>query len=513
LNFEFVSDFGFRFSNLFRLVRVRFGYICRYKIVWRNLPIMELPYQQYFDAVPGYLTVQDRNFKIITANHRFREDFGNFEECYCYQIYKHRPEKCEVCPVERTFRDGRRYSSEEVVTCLDGTQVSVIVYTKPIRNDAGEIVAVLEMSTDITEIKMLQKQLRESQERYRLLFEEVPCYISIQDEDFNIVDANRMFREDFGVPYGRKCYEVYKRRSEECYPCKVQDTFADGKLYSHEEVVTSREGKQINVLVHTAPIKDANDQIKCVMEMSANITQIRQLQSQLTSIGMLISSISHGLKGLLNGLDGGVYLVNSGLEKENRPRLTKGWEIVLRNVNRIRSMVLDILYYAKDREPDWEKLSATNMLNEVYEIVEAKAIGQGIKLLKDIDEGAGDFEGDHKAIRTLLVNLVENSLDACRLDKKKSDHQVKLCLKSHNGSILFEIEDNGIGMDRETREKAFSLFFSSKGGEGTGLGLFISNKIAQSHGGSIKIESEMGEGTRFIVRLPRKQPAEIPTEK
>jgi signal transduction histidine kinase len=69
--------------------------------------------------------------------------------------------------------------------------------------------------------------------------------------------------------------------------------------------------------------------------------------------------------------------------------------------------------------------------------------------------------------------------------------------------IRFEIEDNGLGMDRETREKAFSLFFSSKGSEGTGLGLFISNKIAQVHGGSITIESEPGVGSKFIIALPR----------
>jgi len=61
-------------------------------------------------------------------------------------------------------------------------------------------------------------------------------------------------------------------------------------------------------------------------------------------------------------------------------------------------------------------------------------------------------------------------------------------------------------MDRETREKAFSLFFSSKGTEGTGLGLFISNKIAQAHGGSIMLESEENKGTRFIVTLPRNRP-------
>jgi PAS domain S-box-containing protein len=163
---------------------------------------MDLPYQNYFNAVPGYLTVQNRDLMIVAANDRFKLDFGDYEGRYCYQVYKHRAEKCEICPVEQTFRDGQRHSSEEQVTCLDGTQVSVIVYTKPIRDAEGKIVQVLEMSTDITDIKALQTQLRESQKRYQFLFEEVPCYISIQDADLNIIDANRLFREDFGQNLG-----------------------------------------------------------------------------------------------------------------------------------------------------------------------------------------------------------------------------------------------------------------------------------------------------------------------
>ena len=81
-----------------------------------------------------------------------------------------------------------------------------------------------------------------------------------------------------------------------------------------------------------------------------DITQIRELQSQLTSIGLLVGSISHGIKGLLTGLDGGIYLVNTGFEKDKPERVEKGWAMVQRNVDRIRGMVLDILYYAKDRE-------------------------------------------------------------------------------------------------------------------------------------------------------------------
>jgi PAS domain S-box-containing protein len=466
---------------------------------------MELPYQQYFDAMPCYVSVQNRDFRVITANARFRRAFGDFHGRHCYQVYKNRAEKCEVCPVDRTFRDGQSHHSEERVKGLDGAEISVIVYTEPIRDANGGIAAVMEMSTDITDVKRLQNQLRDSQARYHTLFEEAPCFLSIQDADLNIVDANRAHRESFGNYFGCKCYKVWKHRGEECYPCIVRETFNDGQAHSSEEVVTSLQGKAMNVLVRTAPIFDASGGLHHVMEMSTDITRIRELQSQLASIGLLISSISHGIKGLLNGLNGGVYLVNSGIATGNPARLKQGWEIVQRNVSRIRSMVLDILYYAKDREPEWKPLSSPAAIDDVYDQMLDKARELGIELQKDAADCAGEFEGDERAIRAMLVNLVENSLDACRVDKKKSMHRVTLRASGDDGHVQFEIGDNGIGMEQETREKAFSLFFSSKGTEGTGLGLFIANKIANAHGGNISLESRIDLGTRFLIRIPRQR--------
>jgi signal transduction histidine kinase len=290
----------------------------------------------------------------------------------------------------------------------------------------------------------------------------------------------------------------------------VRETFEDGQMRIQEGVVTSVEGEAINVLIHTAPIYDGDGKIKYVMEMSANITQVRQLQSQLASIGLLISSISHGIKGLLNGLNGGIYLVNKGLDKDNQARIRQGWEIVLRNVTRIRSMVLDILYYAKDREPDYTDISAESMVDDIYAVVQPKAEELGIELIKKVDANAGGFEGDVKAISAMLVNLTENSLDACRLDSNKEKHTVTIGATGEDFHTRFLIEDNGIGMDRETRENAFTLFFSSKGSEGTGLGLFIANKIATAHGGRIQLESERGVGSRFMVDLPRARPKDKP---
>jgi PAS domain S-box-containing protein len=471
---------------------------------------MEHPRRRFsdkvFDAIPGYLTVQDRDLRIIEANDAFKIHFGDFTGKYCYQVYKHRPEKCEDCPVDRTFRDGQKHRSDETVTTLDGSRVNVLVYTTPIFDDNGKVTEVVEMSTDITDIKQLQKQFKDSQARYHQLFEESPCFISIQDNDLRIVDANRLHRETFGEGYGEKCYKIYKHRDKECVPCPVRQSFQDGKARNHEEVVTSLSGDPINVLVHTAPLRNSDGEIEKVIEMSTDITQLRQLQDKLSSVGLLIGSIAHGIKNLLNGLDGGIYLVNTGLKKDNRERIDKGWEIALRNVRRIRSMVMDILYYAKDREPNWEEISTFEMVEDICKLMKERAENQDIVFTYELDGDVGDFEADKQAIHSMLLNLIENSIDACRIDTNKSDHKLVVRLKGNPEKIIFEIEDNGIGMDRETREKAFSLFFSSKGAGGTGLGLFIANKIAQAHGGSINVTSEEDMGSHFIVELLRKRP-------
>jgi PAS domain S-box-containing protein len=465
-------------------------------------------FKKYFDIMPCYVTVQNRDFRIINANDRFINEFGKTDGRLCYQVYKQRPEKCEDCPVDRTFRDGHPHRSEEIVRTLDGRDVHVIVYTTPVKNDSGEIVAVMEMSTDITDIKLLQRQLKESQERYRILFEEVPCFISIQDENLRIVDFNRLHRETFNTRYGDRCYKVYKQREKECEPCLVRQTFQDGQVRMHEETVKSQTGELLNVLVCTAPVTDADGKISRVIEMSTDITQIRQLQDKLSSVGLLIGSISHGIKGLLNGLDGGIYLVNSGLKKNDRERIDRGWDIAMRNVRRIRSMVMDILYYAKDREPDWQKVAAEEVMNDVCRMMEERAKKLNIEFEYSGGDGIGEFEADPQAVRSLLVNLVENALDACRIDKKKQHHHVSVMVEGVPEAVKFAVTDNGVGMDRETCDKAFTLFFSSKGAGGTGLGLFIANKITQAHGGEIELESEESNGSRLVVTLPRKRPAE-----
>ncbi len=454
---------------------------------------MEELCRQVFNEMPCYVTVQDRDLRLVAANRLFQEDFGVGLGKPCYEVYKQRTSKCDDCPVERTFQDGHRHRSEQIVRGKDGKDKCVLVYTTPLFGTDGKINGAVEMSADITAVKQLQQ-------KYQALFEEVPCYISVQDRDLRLTDTNRRFAEDFGEGRGEPCYEVYKHRSEPCLDCSVAKTFHDGQTHSSEEVVTTAHGRQQNVLVFTTPIRDPSGEIVEVMEMATNITELRQVQDRLTNLGLLVGSISHGIKGLLNGLDGGIYLMETGFKKENMERVKKGWDMLQRNVDRIRSMVLNVLYYAKDREVIWEQIDVGELTSSVGSVLKSRAALYDIELR--VEPGEGTFAGDHHALHSMLVNLLENGIDACRTDNSGRPHVVTLGSRLEGGAVTFEASDNGVGMDQETREKAFSLFFSSKGAEGTGLGMFIAHKIVTAHGGSIRIDSEPGAGTTFTVRLP-----------
>ncbi len=468
-----------------------------------------IPPETLFEEAPCFITVQDRGLNVLHANRRFREIFGYRPGALCHQLYKGRDSICPDCPVLASFADGEGHLSEETLLTRDGRELSALVQTTPLRDDEGRVTAVMEMVTDITAQKQLQRKLHASRKLLRTLLDEVPCYITVQDRDFRLLETNRRFRDDFGEADGGRCYEVYKHRDEPCLRCPVAETFADGRTHTSEEVVQSLDGVQRHVLVQTAPLRGAEGAIDSVIEISTDITDIRRLQDQMTSLGLLVGSISHGVKGLLTGLDGGIYVLNSGFARDDVARVRQGWEMIQRNVGRIRSMVLDLLYYAKDREPSFAPTDPAALAADVCALQERRAAELGVELVCAAASDDRPFLADAAALHVMLTNLVQNALDACRLDPAARTHRVTVDCAGDGGHVRFTVADNGIGMDRETREKAFCLFFSAKGMEGTGLGLFIAHRIAVKHGGTIAVTSAPGQGAVFTAALPRGGP---PTE-
>jgi PAS domain S-box-containing protein len=339
---------------------------------------------------------------------------------------------------------------------------------------------------------------------YRQYFEEMPCYVSVRGPDLRILDANRRFREEFADLGGEPGFNFCKNRTGKSPNCLVEQTFLDGKPRSGEEVLSSKSGEEIRVRVSTVPFRNGAGQVVQVLEMATDINEIHRIRSQFASLELLVGSITHGIRGQITGLDGGAYLVNTGTTKNSPERIQKGWAMVQRNVERIRSMVTDILYYARDRVPQWEPVSIPALVKDLREKMEKKATDPAVEFQIEVAQGAAEFTADPKAIRSMLGNLLEGAFDACRTDPGKEERRVLFSASQNQESTVFTIQDNGIGIDRETRERAFGPFFSAKGGQDTGAGFFISHKIVKSHGGTLEVDSTPGVGTSFVVRIPHR---------
>ena len=217
---------------------------------------------------------------------------------------------------------------------------------------------------------------------------------------------------------------------------------------------------------------------------------------------MKISSISHGIKGLLTGIDGSMYLMETGFADAKPERVKAGWQDVKTIVSRIRKLVHNILFFAKERELKRDRVDVLSFLEDVASTVEPKIKADGIEFVRDFDTFPGEIEIDAGVVRLALINILENALDACAEDDAHKHYKIVFSVQGDDKQITFEIKDNGIGMDRETRESLFTLFFSSKRNKGTGLGLFIADKIIDQHGGKIAVESRPGQGSNFKITIP-----------
>lgn len=338
---------------------------------------------------------------------------------------------------------------------------------------------------------------------YPQLFHRVPCYISVQNHELRIVQTNQLFQQDFGSRVGELCYEVYKRRSSPCPECPVVKTFADGQVHSNEEMVITRDGQEAFVIVYTSPLYNDEGQIVAVMEMSTNITNIKRLQTDLSLMGQTVATMAHSIKNILTGLDGGIYVVNSGLQQGDKTETIKGWEIVQRNVARISSLVKDILYCAKKREHTLSIIEPNQVVREVFELFRGTAELEQIELALDLEPKLGLILFNAEDLHTILSNLVHNAIEACKFDVNRRDHRIIFRSILKGPLAVFEVEDNGPGLPEEWENYLFTGMLSTKGRYGTGLGLLVTRKIVNELGGQITFSSiKPGEGSIFRVTFP-----------
>lgn len=230
---------------------------------------------------------------------------------------------------------------------------------------------------------------------------------------------------------------------------------------------------------------------------------------RLSAIGQTIAGLAHCIKGILFGLEGAVYIVNKALRKNDMAKLNNGWNMVRKNIDKTSSLVIDLLDYSKPRTTELQSSSPNMIAEEVCELLEPRitdGVSANIKIHRSFESDMGMVLLDPKGIHRCLLNLVSNAIDACLADEDVGKDFIVEVTTRREGEddLIFQVSDNGCGMDEEAMQHMFTRFFSTKGSKGTGLGLLITQKIVQEHGGTLTATSVPGKGSVFTIQLPLK---------
>jgi signal transduction histidine kinase len=227
---------------------------------------------------------------------------------------------------------------------------------------------------------------------------------------------------------------------------------------------------------------------------------------RLAVVGQTIAILSHHIKNILQGLRGGGYMVSEGIKRENIDAVRAGWKTCEKTHERIESLVLDMLSISKDRKPDRRPTDLRDVVGDAVELFRTRSLDHHIDLAWAPPDSFPTMMLDPEAMHRAILNLVGNAIDACQ---GKQDGQVTVTLEHRSEAAVLQVSDNGTGIPESEMHRIFSLFESSKGARGTGLGLPVSLKIVKEHGGTLSVQSTLGSGTTFTLELPWRNNSQV----
>ncbi|MGW8255918.1 MAG: sensor histidine kinase [Thermoguttaceae bacterium] len=227
---------------------------------------------------------------------------------------------------------------------------------------------------------------------------------------------------------------------------------------------------------------------------------------RLAAVGQTIATLSHHIKNILQGIRGGSYLIEMGLAGHDEEVVRKGWNIMEKNQQKISALVMDMLTFSKEREPDLTAANLNDIVNDVVELMNVRAREAEVQLDWQADQAMPELIFDPEGIHRAVLNVASNAIDAAA--EKEGAGRVLICSQydAHNSMARIIIEDNGPGIPADQMEDLFKPFVSSKKSRGTGLGLPVSQKIIQEHGGRIFVQSQPGKGAHFVFEIPAVPP-------
>lgn len=478
-------------------------------------------YQRLFELVPCLISVQDRNYKLVSFNQEFAQKFNPKPGDFCYAAYKGRLMKCEICPVEKTFEDGLPHISEERGVNKDGRPSHWIVTTSPVRNKQGEIIAAMEMSLDITERKLLEEELRKSEEKYYAVFDNIPNPVFVLDRhSLEILDCNTSVKPVYGFSkeelINKSFLTLFKEEARADYIDLLKNT-AELNQVVHQ----NKNGDLLYVNIRISPSEYAGNQVFLVT--TSDITKRLQTEQQLiqaskmATLGEMATGVAHELNQPLAVIKTASRFLMRKINKKEKIKdevlLTMAGEIDS-YVDRAARIITHMRDFGRKTDVALEKFQVNQILESAMQILGQQLKVRGIAVEWDLQADVPSIKADPRRLEQVFINLLINARDA--IDEKwqspqPDTEQRKISIKTRSGhnTVIVEICDTGCGIPKQVANRIFEPFFTTKKvGHGTGLGLSISYGIIQECNGSIQAVSHPESGTCFIMKFPIIQRAE-----
>ena len=473
-----------------------------------------LEYDALFENAPCFITIQDREFRVLKYNKEFAQRFSPDKGVYCYQAYKGRNEPCEICPVRRTFEDGKPHTSEESGTNKDGEWSCWIARTFPLKDDAGNVVAAIEMCLDTTQMKMLEQEVRRSEEKYRIIFNTIPNPVFVLEAmTMNIVDCNDSVRDVYGYSrgelLGKSFLSIFKYPKERYIRAlktsnvinRIQHVRKDGKVIYVDMRVSSSD--YLGMPVYLVTTSDITEQLMAEQQLIQ--------ASKMATLGEMATGIAHELNQPLSV----IKTASSFLKKKTSGGESIDQEVLKTLANEIGSyvdratkIIQHMREFGRKSEVEVEPVSIEVPIKRALEIFSKQLSLREIEVVEEFDIPLPKILADANRLEQVFVNLLINARDAIEEKTKcskseKVEKRIILRAWARQGKVFAEIEDTGIGIPDQIMDKVFEPFFTTKPvGKGTGLGLSISYGIVQDYDGTIHLDSTEGVGTKFTLSFP-----------